>query len=314
MLESFYMIFTTTNPNLYFLRYILIFAMVMVMFVVSKKLYRRPSPEGFTQLEPFVYKYGKNIHDSFYADIYDSLHDTRVRSQNELIKIVELTEPSIHHSTILDVGCGTGYIVNELANAGYEVYGVDNSKEMLKYAITTYPDAEYVYGDVLNPMQFDKSTFTHILCTYFTIYQFDKKATFFQNCYFWMKPNTYLVVHLVDTAKFTHLIPHEAALNEERIQTDRRIVTSNAVFSDYKYKCSCDIPNKGDDIRTEVKETFVDMDTGHIRQNEMHLFMEPLDTILQLATQNGFILHGKVDMKSCNGDDNQYIYILERPL
>ena len=314
MFKSIYTIFTTTNPNLFFLRYILIFAIVTVLYVISKKLYKQISHEGFSQEEPFVYKYGNAAYDSFYADIYDSLHDTRVRSQKELLNIIESTEPSVHNSTILDVGCGTGYIVNELSKAGYEVYGVDNSKDMLKYAITTYPDAEYVYGDVLNPMQFDKSTFTHILCTYFTIYQIEDKAKFFQNCYFWMKPNTYLVVHLVDTTKFTHLIPHTAALNEEQLQPERRIITSNAVFSDYRYKCSCDIPNKGNDTRTEFKETFVDMETGHIRQNETHLFMEPLDTILQNATRNGFILHGKIDMKSCNDDENQYIYILERPL
>ncbi len=314
MLESLYTIFTTTNPNLYFLRQVLILAIILVVVVISKKLYARIRHEGFAQTEPFVYKYGKSAMDTFYADIYDSLHDTRSRGQRELLKIVEMTDPSVNHSTILDVGCGTGYVVNELTQAGYEVYGVDNSKNMLRHAMQTYPDAEYVYGDVLSPMQFDKSTFTHILCTYFTIYQLEDKAKFFQNCYYWMKPNTYLIIHLVDTSKFTHLIPHEAAHNEEQKIQGKRIITSNALFSDYKYKCSCEIPEDSDNIRVEFKETFVDLDTEHIRQNESHLFMESMDTILKIATQNGFIMHGKIDMKSCNGDENQYLYILERPL
>ena len=39
-----------------------------------------------------------------------------------------------------------------------------------------------------------------------------------------------------------------------------------------------------------------------------------MNTILGIATNNGFIKHGKIDMKVCNGDENQYLYILERPL
>jgi ubiquinone/menaquinone biosynthesis C-methylase UbiE len=287
---------------------------IIILLFISKR-YTIISPgEGFTQTEPFVYKRDNGAIDEFYTGIYDSLHSTRERSQQELIKIVEMTDPSTTHSTMLDVGCGTGYIVNELTEAGYDVYGIDNSKEMLTYAQNTYPDAEYVYGDIMNSMQFEKSTFTHILCTYFTIYQFEDKSKFFQNCYHWMKPNTYLVLHLADTDKFTNMIPYEEAYKEENTTDTKRIITSNAMFSDYKYKCSCDIPKDNDSIQTEVRETFVDMETNHVRQNEFHLYMEKMSTILDLATRNGFIQHGQVSMSGCNGDDNQYLYILERPL
>ena len=122
--------------------------------MLSKCWYEPPRSEGFTQTEPFVYKYGKSGIDAFYADIYDSLHDTSKRSQRELIKIIKMTEPSVEHSTFLDVGSGTWYVVNELTDAGYEAYGIYNAKDMLTYAMNTYPDAEYVYGDVLDSMQF----------------------------------------------------------------------------------------------------------------------------------------------------------------
>jgi ubiquinone/menaquinone biosynthesis C-methylase UbiE len=304
----------SNNPNLYFLRWVLIIAIITVLVFISKHIYKRNSLDGFTQSEPFVYKYGKDSIDSFYVDIYDSLHETKTRSQDELIKFIEMTEPSVQHSNILDVGSGTGYIVNELTQAGYDVYGIDKSKEMLTYAQTNYPDAEYVYGDVLNSMQFEKSTFTHILCTYFTIYQLEDKKKFFRNCYFWMKPNSYLMLHLVDTDKFTKIIPTDETTNETQKVNENRIITTNAIFSDYKYKCSYDIPEDNDKLTVTLKETFVDMETEHIRQNESHMYMEKLDTILKLATDNGFILHGKVNMKNSNGDENQYLYILERSL
>jgi ubiquinone/menaquinone biosynthesis C-methylase UbiE len=314
MLDDFYTILTSNNPNLFFLRWVLIIAIITVLVFISKRLYNRNNQDGFTQQEPFVYKYGKESIDEFYVDIYDSLHETTRRSQDELIKFIEMTEPTVQHSNILDVGCGTGYVVNELTQAGYDVYGIDKSKEMLTYAQIKYPDAEYVYGDVLNSMQFEKSTFTHILCTYFTIYQLEDKKKFFRNCYFWMQPNSYLMLHLVDTDKFTKMIPAEDAINESHNINDKRTITSNASFSDYKYKCSYEIPDNNDELVVEVKETFIDMETDNIRQNETHIYMENMDTILKLASENGFIQHGKVSMKDSNGDKNQYLYILERPL
>ena len=85
-------------------------------------------------------------------------------------------------------------------------------------------------------------------------------------------------------------------------------------FSDYKYKCSCAIPKDNNNINTEFRETFVDIETNNVRQNESHLYMEKIDTILKYATNNGFIQHGKINMKNSNGDKNQYLYILERSL
>ena len=314
MFSDLYTIITSTNPNLFFLRWVLIIAIITVLVFISKHIYNKSNIDGFTQKEPFIYKYGKESIDSFYVDIYDSLHETPKRSQHELMKFIEMTEPSVQHSNILDVGSGTGYMVNELTQAGYDVYGVDNSKEMLTYAQKKYPEAEFVYGDVLNSMQFEKSTFTHIICNYFTIYQLEDKEKFFRNCYFWMQPNSYMMLHLVDTNKFTNMIPNEDAINETQKIKENRIVTSNALFSDYKYKSSCDIPKDNDSIRSEFRETFIDIETDNIRQNETHLYMEKLDTILKYATTNGFILQGQVNMQNSNGDKNQYLYILERPL
>ena len=42
--------------------------------------------------------------------------------------------------------------------------------------------------------------------------------------------------------------------------------------------------------------------------------MEPINDIISMATRAGFTLHGKSNMKSCNGDENQYLYIFERSM
>ncbi|THF81663.1 class I SAM-dependent methyltransferase [Cohnella fermenti] len=48
---------------------------------------------------------------------------------------------------VLDVGCGTGREVAALRRAGYEAVGLDNSEEMLAWARTHHPGAEFVHGD-----------------------------------------------------------------------------------------------------------------------------------------------------------------------
>ena len=51
---------------------------------------------------------------------------------------------------------------------------------------------------------------------------------------------------------------------------------------------------------------------GEVRKNEHTFYMETQKAILGLAKEAGFILHAKIDMLSCQYE-NQYIYILKKP-
>jgi len=48
---------------------------------------------------------------------------------------------------ILDVCCGTGQLAQALARRGYQVAGVDGSREMLRYARINAPEAEFIAED-----------------------------------------------------------------------------------------------------------------------------------------------------------------------
>lgn len=63
-----------------------------------------------------------------------------------------------------------------------------------------------------------------------------------------------------------------------------------------------------------LNETFTDKHTKHVRQNELALHMDDIDTILAAANNAGFVLHGKADLRDSLGDAHQYIYVLERTL
>lgn len=79
-----------------------------------------------------------------FADMRDSF----ATEQKYLDLFLEYLKPM---STILDVGCGTGFpIASYLIDKGFQVTGVDASKELLKIAKVKTPQMKQIYGDVRN--------------------------------------------------------------------------------------------------------------------------------------------------------------------
>ena len=83
-------------------------------------------------------------------------------------------------------------------------------------------------------------------------------------------------------------------------------------FEDCKYQEKYEFSKNSQNVT--FTQIFTDNITKNIRQNEQILKMESIDEILDLAKRAGFLVHGKTGMKTINGDDNQYLYILERTL
>ena len=319
-------IITSKNPNLFFTKLVLILGIILaliILYKISEPPYKKI--EGFTQKEPFVLRVNQKIYDDFYTEVCDELYDTKKRVQKELVQVLKMTEPTVKYSSFLDIGSGTGYMVDQLTQAGYKSYGLDKSEVMVKYSSLKYPDSEYICGDVLDPMTFEKSSFTHILCTNFTLYLLENRNIFFKNCYFWLKPNGYLVVHLVNRHKFSIYKPvaKKPLHNFPSKKPPQRITSTKVDFDDYKYTSSYKFPNTKPDKRLleEVvfTEKFVDKTTKHVRENEQILYMDSIDTIISMANVAGFTLKGKLEMakvvkKGPYSDRHQYIYIFERTM
>lgn len=51
---------------------------------------------------------------------------------------------------ILDLGCGTGHLIDQIAAAGADVVGLDNSTGMIKEARATHPECQFICGDARN--------------------------------------------------------------------------------------------------------------------------------------------------------------------
>lgn len=315
MINYIHTIFTSNNPEHAFLKIALFFAIIYIYLFIYKNTEKPRCTENFSQKEQFVVKKHDDIFDNFYADIYDSLHDSTKRNNLELIKILQNTDLDTKKSVILDVGSGTGNIVNNLNSAGYTAYGIEKSKSMIDYSNKKYPNIEIKNGNVLDSMAFEHSTFTHILCTYFTIYYIEDKSLFFKNCYYWMKPNSYLVLHLVDLNKFTKIIPigEMNTVAQTPQNNNTRVVDNLTVFTDFKYKAYYTIPSDTNK-NSHLIETFTDNITNNVRQNEHTLYMKPIHSIVSMARRAGFTLKDVFHMKKINNDEKQYLYFFYRPL
>uniref|UniRef100_A0A6C0DLH0 Methyltransferase type 11 domain-containing protein n=1 Tax=viral metagenome TaxID=1070528 RepID=A0A6C0DLH0_9ZZZZ len=301
--------FTLRNILIELLVILGIILLGILLYKISTPPYEKIIQEGFNQERGFVLKREQDIYDDLYVDMYDNLKDIAHRSESELIQILKMTEPSTKHSNFLDIGSGTGYIVNQLNSAGYRAYGLDKSKSMVKYCELKYPNIEIKQGDVFDPMNFERATFSHILCTNFTIYEFKDKLSFLKNCQAWLIPHGYLILHLVKPDKFNITNPNRELIDTKNKSQNRELETK-ATFDDYNYKAYYDNSNP---TAMTFTETFIDKKTKHIRQNEQTLYMDTIENIEKMALSVGFIFHGKVNMKKCsNGDENQYLYILER--
>jgi len=308
MFQKIYSIFSSNRFNHRLLQILIILACIFILLSLYNHYYVTKL-EGFQQSTKYVLRENENIYDNFYTQIYDDLMLPQNSNEYTVSKVIEMTEPSKYYSVFLDVGSGTGHTVESLREKGYQAYGIEQSKTMVGFSQTKFPEISVKCGNVKDPITYDRATFTHILCTELTLYEMEKKSTFFQNCYFWLQQNGYLILHLVDRNKFNTIIPSgkPALLDNPQKYTDRRITDTLIDFINFKYKSSYDF-NK-DNVRVLHKETFTDIKTNAVRENEKTLYMETIEETLLTASKYGFLVKGKMALENKEGE---YLYILER--
>ena len=89
-----------------------------------------------------------------FADSYvtletDAYEDCFKYSRHQLHKLLKKYLPQDGTGLrLLDAGCGTGHHIAQLRERGYEVAGVDASKEMLEHARINNPDSVILEADV----------------------------------------------------------------------------------------------------------------------------------------------------------------------
>ena len=281
---------------------ILIAALIVASFFIKK-------PEEFSnQKKKFIVKSDEDVYDDFYSRIYDELVGSEARENFEIAEIVRTTKAN-SNSLILDIGSGTGGHVRALDQKGIKAIGLDKSAAMVRKAQNKCPGCKFYKADGLASMSFQPDTFSHILCLYFTIYYIEDKLSFFKNCYTWLKPGGYLILHLVNRDQFDPIVPAASPfyiVSPQKYAKDR-IMKSSVKFNNFQYRSQLRLDKSKD--KATFEETMTEDGTGNVRKNVHNFFMETQKHILSLAKGAGFILKGKIDMVSVQYE-YQYLYIL----
>ena len=303
---NFYKKMSTVGKVLLFVALLLI----LVVFFNSPEFNSRSIKEGYEQNDTFLFKKGPEIYDGFYATIYDQLVFNNLKDDYEITQIVNRTTPT-SASVILDVGSGTGHHVAKMSEKGLNAMGIDNSQAMIQQAKQNYPQYDFQLGSALDINQYQNNSFTHILCLYFTIYYFENKETFFNNCMEWLMPGGYLVLHLVDREKFDPILPpgNPLYIVSPQKYAKERITHTKITFNNFVYTSNFNLEPDNDVATCEEKFKFND---GKVRKQEHLLYMEDAQDILTKAADAGFIVQGKIDLVRC-AYPNQYLYILVKP-
>lgn len=289
---------------------ILVFIAILLMLIVFFKAIN-PSKEGFTQNEKFLFKQGTAVYDDFYSDIYDYLVFNNVKNDYEIGAIINNSNPD-STSVIVDIGCGTGHHVSKMSSKNLNVLGIDISPSMISKAKANFPNNNFQLGDALDGTQLQYNSVTHILCLYFTIYYFEDKHKFFNNCMDWLMPGGYLFVHVVDRDKFDPILPpgNPLYIVSPQKYAKERITKTKVTFNDFVYNSNFNLDSNNNIATFDEKFKFND---GGVRKQQQKLYMDDTSTITAIAQECGFIIQGKIDLLKCSYS-NQYIYIFIKPV
>ena len=300
----------TYNKMTNFGKLLLLVIILLAIIAFFRNVLEIKPKEGFEQNESFLYKKDVDVFDNFYSEIYDYLVFNNLKNDYEVGSIVNTTNPK-ETSVILDVGCGTGHHVANLASKKLNVIGIDISPSMVKKAKEKYPEYNFQVGDVLDSHKFKFNSLTHILCMYFTIYYFKDKRQFFDNCMEWLMPGGYLIVHLVDRDHFDPILPPGNPLYVVSPQkyAKERITKTKIHFNDFLYTSNFNLDKEADIATFDEKFKF---DNGKVRKQQQNLYMQDTETILTIAQQCGFSMHSKIDLVKC-AYENQYLYVFTKP-
>jgi trans-aconitate methyltransferase len=77
------------------------------------------------------------------AELYDDKHAFVFQYGESVLELLGV-KPG---ERILDLGCGTGHLTNEIKNNGTEVIGIDASAEMVAKAVKAYPGIDFRIAD-----------------------------------------------------------------------------------------------------------------------------------------------------------------------
>lgn len=177
-------------------------------------------------------------------------------------------------------------------------------------------------------MSFSSEYATAILLFDFAIYYIKDRRALFYNCYHWLKPGGYLVLHLVNRHMFDPIVPAAKpfTLVSPQSVAKKRITSSDVVFEKFDYKSKFEFAqdkgdkgdkNNGNDNDAKANDGVTIIETmkdrrGNVRKNTRSFRMSGQKIIIGEAKDAGFTMLEQYDLVKSQRE-YQYIYILYKP-
>ena len=301
--------------------YYCIFVSIILISLISYYVCSRIKNGSEDQIEPFTAEGGENfieinnqIFDKFYANIYDKIFTDSKRTSLELATIIELTVKNVENPfpedeiNFLDAGCGTG-INAAVIGKMYPITCFDKSNDMLAVAKTRQSDKmKLLQGDIKDRSSFEKNTFSHIIALYFTMYYFENINNIFENFSKWVKPNGFVVIHLVDKKAFDPIVNPSSpyVLMDVQSHLKKRKTDSLVVFNDFKYTSDFKLDNK-----TAAFEEVFEFKDGKTRKQRHKFYMYSKKEYVAAAERFGFVLIN-IESQILSGYSNHYIFTFRK--
>ncbi len=285
---------------------------IMIILLILIAIYffkmKKNITEGFEQQHNLIFKEKDEIYDSFYTSIYDQLKNDTKKTEFEITTIINNTSLN-KNDNVLDIGSGTGNHVGGFKKYNIDAIGLDKSKYMIDISKKKYPNCNFKLGNTINNNLFQPHNFSLITMLNLTIYELNDKTRVIKNCYEWLQPGGFLILHLVNPNKFNPSLKVSDPLNIlEKTSLDSNDNKNTLIkFKNFTYK---NIFNFINNIAT-FKETFKDMN-NKTRVNTLQLKMEPIDEIVNIVKNEGFIQDVIVDLYKINYPD-QFLFSFYKP-
>ena len=293
---------------------IILIIILLFIIIVSRLIKNSNLREDFDNpTRQIVIPSNDNIYDKFYAGIYDGLFGDKAKVFFEVTQITQhaLKKWSSQNSIkILDAGCGTGWHT-KLLSKDYNIIGLDRSAHMINQAKKINNADVLKLGNMKDSTIFNRNSFTHILCLYYTIYYINNLNKLFSNFRKWLVPHGMIVLHVVDRDNFDPLLNASSPFPLFSLQkySKKRLTESKVHFNDFLYKGKFNL-DKSNDIAT-FSEFFKYKNKSKIRKQKHKLYMPDISTILEKARDNGFKLVHKIGLIPVSFEYN-YLYIFRK--
>ncbi|VWL85242.1 class I SAM-dependent DNA methyltransferase [Oceanivirga miroungae] len=179
---------------------------------------------------------------------------------------------------VLDIGCGTGSLLQYFYNNGYKVVGLDISEDMIEVANKKNDKIRYIVDDITRKDFILDTKYKYVMCNFDTVNYFSSYEdfeAFVKNVSKIQNNNALLIFDLVSEEIFSEMFYDDVFIDEEE---NYLAIWQHEKLDENRHEILIDIFYKEDNMYNKYEEK-------HIK------FIYDLDKIVEILNRNDYYIH-----------------------